>query len=205
LVSDAVALEALTRIRHLWEKAPTGSDKLNPIGLLEAIAGRSGIALVPLVFGYVNYAAAQPGRHAVAFSEAPRIATGGRRGSVLGGTGIGITRRVKPDAAMLDRLRWLMSEEAQIGFIPAHDGQPSARAAWRNDDVNRAWGGFYRSTIATTADAWVRPRFNGYIAFQTAASAILRQALESAAEPAAAMAAIRTQWRAFAPSDLLSA
>ena len=65
LVSDAVAMEAFGRMRHLRESAPAGSEKLNPIGLLEAIASRSGIALVPLVFGYVNYAAADarpPGR-----------------------------------------------------------------------------------------------------------------------------------------------
>lgn len=203
LVSDAVALEAFGRIRHLRERAPAGSEKLNPIGLIEAIANRSGIALVPLVFGYVNYAAAAPGRHAVAFSEAPRIAARGRRGSVLGGTGIGITARARPDAALLDRLRWLMSAEAQTGFIPAHDGQPSARAAWQSAGVNRAWDGFYRATIATTESAWVRPRFAGYIAFQTAASAILRQALETAAPPAVALAEIRTHWRAA--SDLLSA
>ena len=115
---------------------------------------------------------------------------------MLGGTGIGITARAKPDAALLDRLRWLMSAEAQTGFIPAHDGQPSARAAWQSADVNNRWGGFYRATIATTEDAWVRPRFDGYIAFQTTASAIVREALATAAQPTATLAAIRTHWRA---------
>jgi multiple sugar transport system substrate-binding protein len=196
LVSDAVAMEAFGRMRHLRESAPAGSEKLNPIGLLEAIASSSGIALVPLVFGYVNYAAADPSRHAVAFSEAPCIAAGGRRGSVLGGTGIGITARAKPDAALLDRLRWLMSAEAQTGFIPAHDGQPSARAAWQSADVNNRWGGFYSATLATTERAWVRPRFAGYIAFQTTASEIVREALATAAQPTATLAEIRTHWRA---------
>ena len=207
LVSDAVALEAFGRMHRLRKSAPVGSERLNPIGLLEAIAGRSGIGLVPLVFGYVNYAAATAGRRAVAFSEAPCIAAGGRRGSVLGGTGIGITARAKPDAALLERLRWVMSAEAQIGFIPAHDGQPSARAAWQSTDVNNRWGGFYRTTIATTEHAWVRPRFAGYIGFQTAASALLREALEATAEPAAMLAEIRTRWRAAraAQSDFLSA
>ena len=100
-----------------------------------------------------------------------------------------------------------MSAEAQTGFIPAHDGQPSARAAWQSDDVNDRWGSFYRATIATTEHAWVRPRFAGYIAFQTAASAILREALAAAADPAATLAEIRTHWRASlaAQSDFLSA
>ena len=77
------------------------------------------IALVPLVFGYVNYArratrpaapspsrrrrASPPAAAAAACSAAPASAS---------------PPRAKPDAALLDHLRWLMSAEAQTGFIP---------------------------------------------------------------------------------------
>src|SRR5262249_20210364 len=142
-----------------------------------AIASRSGIALVPLVFGYVNYAVAGGGKGRVAFSDAPLAAKGGRRGSVLGGTGIGITHRTQLSSELLDHLRRLMSPDMQTGFIPAHDGQPSARAAWASETVNAAWNGFYRATRNTAEQAWVRPRFDGYIAFQAKASALIREAL----------------------------
>ncbi|KLK92611.1 hypothetical protein AA309_12970 [Microvirga vignae] len=196
LISDATGREALDRMRRLAENAPAGTESLNPIGLLEALASRSGIALVPLVYGYVNYAVARPGRGRVAFSEAPRVAAGGCRGSVLGGTGIGITRRAEPTADLLERLRWLISEDAQVRFIPDHDGQPSARSAWCSAAVNDARGGFYQATIETTEHAWVRPRFDGYIAFQKAASATLRDALIAGHPSPEILAQIRTLWRA---------
>lgn len=195
LVDDAVGLEALKRMARLADQAPAGSDNLNPIALIEAIAGRKGIALVPLVFGYVNYAVAASGRSAVGFSNAPRETPGGRRGSVLGGTGIGITRRTRPDSALIDHLRWLMSAEAQRQFIPRHDGQPSTRDAWLSKEVNAAWGGFYAATAETAEQAWVRPRFDGYIAFQTAASALLRSALKAKTPPSEILSHLRVLWR----------
>ncbi|HET7412059.1 MAG TPA: carbohydrate ABC transporter substrate-binding protein, partial [Pararhizobium sp.] len=196
LISDAAGLEALRRIMRLAERAPKGTEGLNPIALLEAIAARVGIALVPLVFGYVNYAVPARSRAAVAFSDAPRETPSGRRGSVLGGTGIGITRRAKPDGDLLAHLRWLMSDEAQLRFIPDHDGQPSARSAWLSPEVNAAWGGFYAATAETAEQAWVRPRFDGYIAFQTAASDVLRVALEAKAPAGDTLSRLRTLWRA---------
>src|SRR3546814_2711890 len=59
---------------------------------------------------------------------------------------------------LLAHLRWLMSDDAQRGFIPAHDGQPSRRAAWHDPAVNARWGNFYRNTAATLEAAYVRPR-----------------------------------------------
>ncbi|MGN6550153.1 MAG: carbohydrate ABC transporter substrate-binding protein [Pararhizobium sp.] len=196
LISDAVGREALRHVMRLSERAPKGTEGLNPISLLEAIAARRGIALVPLVFGYVNYAVPAPGRLPVAFSNAPRESAGGRRGSVLGGTGIGITRRRRPDHELLDHLRWLMSQEALLRFIPCHDGQPSAREAWLSEEVNGAWGGFYAATAETAEQAWVRPRSDGYIAFQTAASDALRQAINATTAADGILAQLRTLWRA---------
>ena len=70
-----------------------------------------------------------------------------------------------------------MSADAQNGFIPMHDGQPSRREAWYDDTVNTRCGNFFRNTAETVSDAYVRPRYPGYIAFQTEASELLRRGL----------------------------
>lgn len=70
----------------------------------------------------------------------------------------------------------LMSAQAQASFIPSHDGQPSRRSAWSDPGVNARWGDFYSNTAETLETAYVRPRHSGYIAFQTKASALLREA-----------------------------
>jgi multiple sugar transport system substrate-binding protein len=176
-------------MKRLWSLRPLGSERLNPIALSEAMA-RDDLALVPLVFGYVTYARAQADRQALAFSDVI-----GGRGGVLGGTGIGVTRRCETSPDLLNHLTWLMSRAAQVDLLPTFGGQPSARAAWQDEGVNEAWGGFYQSTLATAENAYLRPRFDGYIAFQTAASALLREALAAGEDDVTTLKALRGLWR----------
>ncbi|WP_413992902.1 carbohydrate ABC transporter substrate-binding protein [Labrys okinawensis] len=194
LVDEETGRAALALLAELHHRTPEFSRRLNPIGLLEAMARGEGIACVPLVYGYVNYAIGAPGRQALRFTEAP-AGKSKRRGSVLGGTGVALTRRSRPDDELLAHLRWLMGIGAQCGFIPDHDGQPSLREAWQAAPVNAQWGGFYRATAATTESAWVRPRFDGYIAFQTDAAALIRAALEARQPESTTLSQLRERWR----------
>jgi multiple sugar transport system substrate-binding protein len=181
LVPDAVGEEAFELLRELASRSPTSVRDKNPIDILAHMATNDDVALCPLVYGYVNYAAPAAGK-CLAFSDAPRSHDGGRPGSTLGGTGIGLTRRCVRSPALLSHLQSLMSEDTQIRFIPAHDGQPSSRAAWLDEGVNQRWGGFYRDTFETLEQAYVRPRHDGYMAFQAAAAALLRAAFDERRE-----------------------
>jgi len=168
----SIAVEALAVLAELARRAPDAATGLNPIGLLELMSSTDELAYVPLVYGYVTYS--------------PRVTFGAppvenRIGSTIGGTGIAITRRSEPTPELLDHLRWLLSPETQRGFIPEHAGQPSARSAWTDERVDRAAGGFYSQTLETIEQSWVRPRFAGYIPFQSAASAIIREGIDDPA------------------------
>ncbi|MBD8679498.1 extracellular solute-binding protein [Sphingomonas sp. CFBP 13720] len=171
-VDRALAKQAYALMARLTGDATRAAAAMNPIAMLEAMASGDGPALCPLIYGYVNYAAA--GR--VRYADAPR-GPGGRIGSTLGGTGVAVSRRAKVTPELLDHLRWLLSDATQRGFIPTHDGQPSLRSAWTDPAVDAAAGGFYSATRATTEAALVRPRHDHAIAFQTAASAAIRTGL----------------------------
>jgi len=178
-VSRETGNRVLGLMASLAERAPAGSDMLNPIALLELMATDDTIAYCPLVYGYVNYAqpSAAPGRHPLSFGAAPAENPGGRPGSTIGGTGLAVSRRCEVTPALLDHLRFLVSAEAQTVFIPRHDGQPSSRAAWLDADTNAGSGNFYRDTLPTIEQAWVRPRFAGFTRCQGLASEALRQAI----------------------------
>ena len=77
----------------------------------------------------------------------------------------------------MDHLLWLVSEDVQRNLIPHFDGQPSAIGAWSDPDLNQRWNGFYKNTFATIREAWIRPRYPGYIEFQSEGSAIVRHGL----------------------------
>ncbi|WP_147915596.1 carbohydrate ABC transporter substrate-binding protein [Ruania zhangjianzhongii] len=174
------AQRALALLTHLAARAPEGTELLNPIGLLGRMRDHGDIGYLPLVYGYVTYSAPE-----LAFGTVPT--ENGRIGSTLGGTGIAVTRRSEPSPALLDHLRWLLREQTQRTFIPAHDGQPGIRAAWTDLDVDTAAHGFYSGTRAVLEAAWVRPRLPGYIPFQSAASAIVRAAISGGRSGASAL------------------
>lgn len=170
-VDGAIGREAYAIMAALTGAATEHAQQLNPIAMLGAIERGDGIDLCPLIYGYVNYAT-----RGVGFANAPS-GPGGRIGSTLGGTGIGISKRCRMTPQLLDHLRWLMSERIQRIFIPQHDGQPALRSAWQDGAVNAANGNFFADTLATLEAAVLRPRHDGGIAFQTAGSARLRAAL----------------------------
>lgn len=199
-VSDATAERVIELLRELAGGAPAGTAELNPIGLLERMRARRDISYIPLVYGYVNYAAGPGG---LRFADAPAAFPGGRRGSTIGGTGLAVSRRAVVRDDLLGYLRWHLDPLTQSTFIPEHHGQPSARAAWRDDLLNTASGGFYRSTLATIERAWVRPRTAGFTAFQSAASATLRAAVMDGADVKAAVDEVNRRFDALARQGAL--
>ncbi len=148
---------------------------LNPIGILDAMAAGGGPAYCPLVYGYVTYQRPRSGGQALAAFDAP--AGPGGIGSVLGGTGVAVTRSCADLAAARAHLLRLVSADVQVSLYAELGGQSADRRAWLDPAADVQAGGFYAATRRTTEAAWVRPRFAGYLGFQAAASAVLREGL----------------------------
>jgi multiple sugar transport system substrate-binding protein len=177
LFAGAGASAAWALLSELYELSFKGWADRNPIATLAAMSRETAVVYCPLVYGYVNYAVASSGTHALHFADVP-AGPAGQLGSTLGGTGLAVSRRAEVGDALRAYLVGLMSTATQTEFIPFADGQPSARSAWADARVNAAWNGFFAQTQATLEQAIVRPRHPGYIPFQTAASALVREALE---------------------------
>jgi multiple sugar transport system substrate-binding protein len=204
---DFVSAETGTRVLELMGRlaaaAPSGAESLNPIAMLETMAADGEITYCPLIYGYVNYSAndlSDALGAPLTFTDAPLAAGGARRGSTIGGTGIAVTARCEPTPQLLDHLSWLLSPEAQRDYIPTHAGQPSARSAWQDPVVNRAAGDFYVGTLETLEHSWVRPRYDGYIRFQSEASALLRRALADGQSPATTLVELNRLYAASLPA-----
>lgn len=166
---------ALDVMAGLLAHADRAVSQRNPIGVLDAMTASGGPAYCPLVYGYVTYHRPDSGRPRLAAFDAP--GGPGGIGSVLGGTGIAVTRSCARTAAAAGLLRRLLSEPVQVGLYAQLGGQSSLRRAWQDGDADRRNGGFYAATRRTVESAWLRPRFAGYPAFQAVASAVLREGL----------------------------
>jgi multiple sugar transport system substrate-binding protein len=189
--------EALAVMQELAAISVASLRPANPIQLLEAMARERAAACCPLVYGYVNYARAAAGREALRFADAPEL------GSTLGGTGIALTRRCPLEPALAEHLAWLLDPVTQTTFIPDHEGQPSARAAWSDPGLDAGWGGFYSGTRRTTEAAWVRPRFPGYIEFQSRGSELIRDGLAERTPGPRLLDRLDALWRASHPTGAL--
>ncbi|RUU14127.1 extracellular solute-binding protein [Mesorhizobium sp. USDA-HM6] len=175
---------------------------MDPIAVFEKMAeAGSRIACVPLVYGYVPYAKAGFRPHRLAFCDMPVVGGNGPVGSALGGTGIAVSAFSAASKEAIDFAYWIASGEVQHGPYAAAGGQPGHAAAWEDEAVNAATGDFYRATRRTLEGAWVRPRHDGYMAFQQAASDRLNESLAGRQDARRVVADINRLFReSFAPA-----
>lgn len=162
-------------IADLVDPACAGMD---PIAVSEAMAEPgSRIVCSPLIYGYVSYAQSGFRPRRIGFADIPALGDHGPAGSALGGTGIAVSAFSAAQESAIDFAYWVASGAVQSGLYALSGGQPGHRAAWDDDRVNSSTHDFYRATRATLEAAWVRPRHDGYMGFQAAASARVTEGL----------------------------
>ncbi len=173
--SAAAAVERLYALAARVAPAAGGQD---PIAVLEEMArADSPLVAAPLIYGYVSYAQAGFRDVRVAFADLPPLAGSVPTGSVLGGTGIAVSRLGHDPAGAMAFARWLASGPVQTGIIATSGGQPAHAQAWSDVPANAATLDFYRATRATLDHAWIRPRHAGYMPFQDEASGLILAAI----------------------------
>lgn len=152
--------------------------EMDPIAVSERMAdAESRIACAPLAYGYVSYAMVGFRANRLSFADIPAAGSLGPVGSAIGGTGIAVSAFSKARDAAIDFAYWVAGADVQRGPYARAGGQPGHAAAWEDAALNAATGDFYRNTRATLEAGWVRPRYDGYLALQQAASERLCEAL----------------------------
>jgi len=163
----------------LFARIDPAALAMDPIAVEEAMSeAASRIACAPLTYGYVSYALVGFRAKRLAFADIPAAGDGGPRGSAVGGTGLAVSAHATDLPRALDFAYWITGAEVQRGPYAAAGGQPGHAVAWEDERVNAATGNFYRNTRATLEAGWLRPRHNGYMAFQDEASDRINKALQ---------------------------
>jgi multiple sugar transport system substrate-binding protein len=178
LISPEAGATVFEMLREIAALVDPASIEMDPIAVSEKMA-EAGSKLVcsPLIYGYVSYSLSGFRANRLAFADIPAAGPHGPVGSALGGTGIAVSAFSKARQAAIDFAYWVTSAEIQRGPYAVAGGQPGHAAAWEDLSVNTATGNFYKATRATLEGAWVRPRHDGYMAFQQAASERINEGL----------------------------
>jgi multiple sugar transport system substrate-binding protein len=178
-------VQAIEMIREVSALVDPACLSMDPIAVLDQMGAEgSRHSLSPLIYGYVSYSLAGFRAHRVAFSDMPVAGENGVQGSALGGTGIAVSAFSENRQAAIDFAYWIAGGPVQADRYWRSGGQPGHAAGWEDDGANAATLDFYCATRKTLEGAWLRPRHDGYMPFQEAASQRINQALTSN-EPAA--------------------
>ena len=168
LIDPEAGRQALDMLAAVTAHIEPSNFAMDPIAASEAMSRPDAVvSVMPLGYGYVSYA--HPGfrPNKLAFGNIPLP---GAKGSALGGTGIAVSAFSAHRGAALDYAYWVASGPVQKSLYALSGGQPGHADAWEDPAVNAAFSNFYRDTRATLEGAYVRPRYNGYMAFQDEAS-----------------------------------
>jgi multiple sugar transport system substrate-binding protein len=186
---------AVDLLRQLWRCVDREASGLDPIGLHDLLATTDELACCPLTYTYAVYGSAGTGRP-LSWSPAPTFGTAGwESASVLGGTGLAVSARAldRPEA-LRAVVRRLMDPRIQLDVVAPLGGQPAVRTVWDSAATDAAVNGHYTRTRESLDGAYVRPRHDGWIAFQDELSHRVREALTTATPAAQVAAGLETAY-----------
>jgi multiple sugar transport system substrate-binding protein len=192
-VNNAVGLEVLDRLHALISAAHPKSVEWNPIQVYDFMVSTSDAIYCPYGFGYTNYSRA--GRSVqLRFVDAPAAGQRGCAGSMLGGTGIAISRKSAQSEKAIAYARWLVSQKHQRGTYFHEGGQPASLAAWTDASLDAAAGGFFSGTLQTLQTSYLRPRFDGFVQFFESAGVAITRCLSGQLADAELIAWLNVQY-----------
>ena len=177
VISRSVGPEVLNFMRALLNLSHPGSIKWNPPQLLDQMSTTDEIVYCPLLFGYSNYARPDFRPNLIHFADIPANRAGACAGALLGGAGLAVASKTQFPKEACQYAQYVASPAIQKTLYFQCAGQPGHRAAWLDPEVNRASNNFFLDTLTTLDNAFLRPRYNGYIRFQDAACRILHEFL----------------------------
>ncbi|HWF18023.1 MAG TPA: ABC transporter substrate-binding protein [Verrucomicrobiae bacterium] len=165
-------------LRELTEPMPRAIFDWNPIQVAERMTATDDFAWNAFAYTYNNYARDGFARARLCFGNLTLLESKGPRlRGVLGGTGIAISSHSNNVEAALDYACFVAAGATQKTIYVHAGGQPSHRAAWNVPAVDALCGGFFSGTRATQEEAFVRPRYSGYVPLQTQGGSALQEAL----------------------------
>jgi multiple sugar transport system substrate-binding protein len=169
-----VAVQMLREVVSLCDSECLGR---NPIATWELLASNQKVAYCPFAYGYSNYWRRGYAPNLLQPGGLVRLENGHPCRSTLGGTGLAISSGCPHKSLAVGYVQFVASAECQAGLYFDSGGQPGYRAAWLNRPINQRSNNFFAGTLATLDDAYLRPRFDGYLEFQDKASLVLHEFL----------------------------
>jgi multiple sugar transport system substrate-binding protein len=195
-VDRGTGREALAILSEVVAVAHPMSLTSNPPAVFDHMAGSDDVAYCPLAFGYVNYAHEGDHAHPLRFAPSPRPS------GTLGGAGLAVSATSSHIDEACAFAASACSEEVQRGAYVDGGGQPGHRAAWTDPDIDAEANAFFSSTLPALDAAYLRPRYDGFLAFQETAGDLVHTYLRDGGDADATLDRIDDAYRASRAAEV---
>lgn len=177
LCGETAGRQAMEMLRRLAEKMSPRILEWNPIAIAERMTRGDEIAHCAFAYSYGNYCRPSFAERSIRYGSLPKLDDGRPLRSIVGGTGIAVTRRCPDVAKALDYALFTGSASVQAGLYTLAGGQPSRREAWTDPSLEKVTGGFFRDALPDQERCMIRPRYDGYVPLQEEGGVCLQKYL----------------------------
>lgn len=165
VIDTATGIAVLKTMGPLWRLLNKKMFSYNPVAVSELMTATDDFWYCPFAYGYSNYA--RNGYAPARLRYTGLLNFEGRPlRSTLGGTGLAVSATSRHAAEALQFAQWIVSPQIQSTLYMANGGQPGHLQAWESEAANYETGGYFLDTLPSLQQAYVRPRYNGYLYFQ---------------------------------------
>ncbi len=175
-INQEMALEVLEFMVELASLVPDFCASSNPIDIAERLSGSDDYAYGICMYGYSNYSRDGFRKHILIYDDLPSF-DGRATGSQLGGAGVAVSSKSTNPKAAAEAAMLLSLPDIQATTYGLGGGQPGNLIAWKDQMLNDVSHNFFRNTLRTLENAWVRPRVLGWPDVQYQSSLIIHKCL----------------------------
>jgi multiple sugar transport system substrate-binding protein len=190
LVHQGTGLIALDLMRYMRDHFHPGCTDWNPVQLYDHMSANDDIVYAPLAFCYTNYARDGFRKNKLFYRNAP-----GTAHAVLGGAGIAISAKSKHAAEAAKYAAWICSAAIQNSVYVREQGQPASSIAWKSEFANGLTNNFFNNTLDSLENAYIRPRYTGWPAFQQYLGETIHAFLKQNTDPQQVLEQLQEEYR----------
>lgn len=182
IIDEKTGLRVLDTMKEFYSLLDESMFSKNPIAVAEVMSDSGDYWYCPFAYGYSNYSRAGYAKNLLYYTGLVTF-EGKKLRSTLGGTGVAVSERSRYKDWAVKFTEEVVSGEVQSSIYTENGGQPGYLAAWISESNNRLTNDYFKSTLPTLREAYVRPRYNNYLHFQDHAGDPLRSYLKESGDP----------------------
>jgi multiple sugar transport system substrate-binding protein len=176
VIDEETGIKAIGMLKQLYSLVDKKMFECNPIAIAELMTTTDDYWYCPFAYGYSNYARTGYAKHVLHYTDVVKL-NDKRLQTTIGGTGLAVSTFSKHITTAVDFAQWIVSGEMQRTLYVQHGGQPAHRSAWTDESANLLTHNFFKNTLSSMGNSYMRPRYNGYLYFQDQAGEPLQQCI----------------------------